>query len=115
MKKRYTISYDWSFDLVVDIDHDVMTDANLHEINNFWNNADYRLRKADGDISKAVLTMLGLTAFTMSVEYWDADDRLRRGDVEGWPQMDGKYGITLVSLDTFELDEDDLSIKEATL
>ena len=39
--KKYTVDYDWKAELTVEIDHDVMTDEKLHEINNFWSNADY--------------------------------------------------------------------------
>lgn len=110
MKKRYTITYDWTFDMVVEIDHDVMTDEKLHEINNFWSNNLTRLQRADGDVTKAVLAMLGLTAFSMWVSE-NAEYTLKYQGVEGWPKLDGSEGILLVSLDTFEFDEDDITIK----
>jgi hypothetical protein len=45
--KKYTVDYDWKAELTAEIDHDVMTDEKLHEINNFWSNADYRLSARD--------------------------------------------------------------------
>jgi hypothetical protein len=111
MKKRYTLTYDWSFDMVVTIDHSILTDEKLHEINNFWSGAQERLRAARGNICKAVLTMLALHAFRMTITDLDPEGRLRRGEEEGWPPLDGSYGIQLLSLDYFELDEDELTIK----
>lgn len=111
MKKRYTISYDWTFDLVVTIDHDVLTDEKLHEINNFWSGAKQRLGRAGGDICKAVLTMLALQAFRMTVTDLGPEGRLLRGEEEGWPPLDGSHGIQLISLDYFEFDEDEITIK----
>lgn len=55
--KKYTVDYDWKAELTVEIDHDVMTDEKLHEINNFWSNADYRLER-QGSVLNAVLVML---------------------------------------------------------
>ena len=111
MKKRYTIQYDWMFDVVVTIDHDVMTDEKLHEINNFWSGAEERLRRSKGNVTDAVLRMLALRAFHMTITDLDAIGRLRRGEEEGWPPLDGSEGILLVSLDDFEFDEDEISIK----
>lgn len=111
MKKRYTVAYGWSFDMVVDIDHSICTEDKLNEINSFWSSADWRLEQAKGDITKAVLKMLALTAFRMTISEFDPVGVLRRGEEEGWPKLDGSYGITLVSLDDFELDEDEITIK----
>jgi hypothetical protein len=111
MKRRYTISYDWTFDAVVDIDHDVCTDALLHEINNFWSGAEERLDRADDDVCKAVLTMLGLQLFRDTITDLAPERMWRTNAPEGWPKLDGSHGITLVSLDYFELDEDEITIK----
>lgn len=111
MKKRYTIRYAWTYDMVVEIDLDVMTEAKLHEINNFWSEAEYRLRAARGDILQAVLKMLGLRAFYTTLTELDAEGMWRTNPPEGWPLLDGSAGILLVSLDEFELDEDEITIK----
>jgi hypothetical protein len=112
--KRYTLSYASSFDLVVEINHDIMTTEKLHEINNFWSGAKDRLAKAKGDILKAVLTGLAMTAFRMTITEWNAINEFKVKGVEGWPLLDGSEGMTLVSLDDFVLDEDEVTIKEAT-
>lgn len=110
--KRYTVSYSWTYDMVVDIDDSLCTDALLHEINNFWSDAEWRLSRARGDVLKAVLRMLALTAFRMTITDLDPEDELKVRGIEGWPKLDGSAGITLVSLDYFELDDDEISIKE---
>lgn len=116
--KRYKITYDWTFDMVVEIDHDVMTDAKLHEINNFWSEAEYRFERADDDIVKAVLLMLAAKAFAMTFEHWDVprafDWKAGRGQ-EGWPAMDGSDGIKIISIDDFEIDVDNLIIEEVAV
>jgi hypothetical protein len=112
MKKRYLVQYDWTYDMNVTIDHSIMTDEKLHEMNNFWSGAEDRLREAGGDITKAVLKMLALRAFIMTVTELDPEGMFRRGEVEGWYPMDGSEGIWLTHLDQFELDEDEITVKE---
>lgn len=115
MKKRYTITYDWSTAMIVTIDHSIMTDEKLHEINNFWSGASDRLYEAKGDICKAVLTMLALRAFIMTITDLDPEGRLRRGEEEGWPPLDGSEGMQLLSLEYFELNPDDIDIREESV
>jgi hypothetical protein len=115
MKKRYTLTYDWSFDAVVTIDHDVCTDERLHEINNFWGDAAYRLQRAGGDITRAVLKMLALQLFHTTITELGPEEMWRTDAPEGWPNLDGSYGITLESLDYFELDGSEISIKSEEL
>lgn len=115
--KRYKISYDWSFDMVVEIDHDIMTDEKLHEINNFWSDAEERYERADDNIIKAVLMMLAAKAFGMTFSHWDVagafDWKKGRGE-EGWPSMDGSDGIKIVYIDDIEFDTENFSFKEIT-
>ena len=110
--QRYTVSYSWTYDMVVDIDRSICTDELLHQINNFWSDAEWRLSRARGDVLKAVLRMLALTAFRMTITDLAPEHVLKVEGIEGWPKLDGSYGITLVSLDYFELDDDEISIKE---
>jgi hypothetical protein len=112
MKKRYTLSYDWSYDVVVEIDDEKCTDALLHEINNFWSDADWRLSEADGDVRQAVLKMLATSVLRATVSEWNALDEFKVKGVEGWPLLDGSCGILLVSADDFEFDAEEISIKE---
>lgn len=117
MKKIYTVSYDWSFDMVVEIDHEVCKDELLHEINDFWSDAEYRLSDADGNILHAVLKLMAQMAFRLSISDWrDTVSLLKESETcpEGWPVLDGSAGITLVSIDGFEFETDEFTIKEQT-
>lgn len=101
--RAYSAKFDYGldeFEIVVEIDHNIMTDEMLHMINNFWSDSQGRLSDADGDITKAVVSYL------CSVVYWLAC-KSELGNVvsmfkegrytEGWPEMDGSAGIKLVS------------------
>ena len=55
--KKYIIDYDWKASIEIEIDHDVMTEEKLHQINNFWSDSEYRLNK-HGSVLNAVLIML---------------------------------------------------------
>lgn len=112
MKKRYTLSYGWTHDIVVEIDDEKCTDALLHEINNFWSDAEWRLSEADNNVLHAVLKMLALAVFRATITEWNALDEFKVKGVEGWPLLDGSAGITLISADDFEFDEDEITIKE---
>ena len=39
--KKYIIDYDWKASIEIEIDHDVMTEEKLHQINNFWSDSEY--------------------------------------------------------------------------
>lgn len=112
MKKRYKLTYAEMFDVVVDIDDEKCTDELLHQINNFWSNAKYRLLAAQGDIRKAVLQMLCVTVMQLSITEWNALNHMVEGKEEGWPALDGSSGITLVSVDDYEFTDDEVEICE---
>ena len=111
--KRYVLTYDFmGNEVVVDIDHSICTDELLHQINNFWSEADYRLSQADDNVLHAVLKMLCCRVLRSSVADWNAMDEFKVKGVEGWPLLDGSAGITLVNVDDWEFDEEEVSIKE---
>jgi hypothetical protein len=117
VKKRYKISYDGNFDMIVEIDHDACKDALLHEINNFWSDSEHRLTRADGNIVNAVLTLMAQMAFRLNVSDWRNTVSLLKDPQtcpEGWPVLDGSSGITLVSIDDFEFEADEFTIEEKT-
>ena len=114
--RRYVLEWDWKWEVVVDVDREIATDELLHSINSFWIDDDWRLDQADGDVLKAVLTMLCTKVLRMSVEHLDVKSVFQKpnGETEGWPPLDGSYGITLVRYDELDLDRDDVRIKEGT-
>ncbi|EFJ3663118.1 TPA: DUF2528 family protein [Escherichia coli] len=93
--KKYIIDYDWKASIEIEIDHDVMTEEKLHQINNFWSDSEYRLNK-HGSVLNAVLIMLAQHALLIAI----SSDLNAYGVVcefdwndgngqEGWPPMDG--------------------------
>lgn len=109
--KRYKLEYSSAFKVVVDIDDEKCNEAFLHQINGFWGGDDDRLFDADDDVLTAVLRMLVVMAAQESIEYWlSVETQLRTKPLEGWPPLDGSYGITLISASRFEFDDSEISI-----
>ncbi|EMR7184339.1 TPA: DUF2528 family protein [Escherichia coli] len=118
--KKYIIDYDWKASIEIEIDHDVMTEEKLHQINNFWSDSEYRLNK-HGSVLNAVLIMLAQHALLIAI----SSDLNAYGVVcefdwndgngqEGWPSMDGSEGIRITDIDTSGIiDPDDMTIKAA--
>lgn len=110
MKKRYQLTYADGYDMVVEIDHSILTEEKLHVLNNFWGGAATRLLR--DTVLDAVLKMLCAQFMGESVEYLNAKQRFNEGKVEGWPPLDGSYGIKLVSYDNFEFEMDNVDVSE---
>lgn len=109
--KRYELNYANAYALV-DIDDEKCTEKLLHELNDFWWDAGEVLDHAGGNITKAVLTRLCTKLMIMSVHHFDAMERMLTGREDGWPPLDGSYGITLVQMDDFEFELDEVTVLE---
>ena len=117
MIKKYKVDYDFKAEVVIEIDNEIMTEAKLAEINDFWSDSDWRV-KSCGSVLNAVLKMLTQVVLRNQVEYgyntfgivslFDFD--ACNGGIEGWPKMDGSHGIKLVSVDDMDFNCDDMSI-----
>lgn len=106
--KRYKIEWLDVAEAVFDIDHDIMTDEKLHEINNFFTNPKWR-EKAKGSLVNGVLCMLGALVIREQFEHdYFIEDLIKQFDwdagrgMEGWPPMDGSHGITIVDVTDIE-------------
>jgi len=119
-KKHYCIDYDLKAELVVEIDHDVMTAQGLREINDFWVDSKHRLEMARGDLLRAVLTLLGQVVMRIQAHdpmttegvIEEFNSAKPGGGIEGWPRMDGSMGIRIVDVDCFDFDAGDFMINE---
>ena len=109
--KEYTLDYDNKAEVVVEVDHDILKDELLHEINNFWSDADERLSVCDGNILKAVLRLLATAALREEIINWSAVTSFQKGVIEGWPRLDGCCGIKLIKVEELILDDSDINIK----
>ena len=119
--KKYIIDYDWKASIEIEIDHDVMTEEKLHQINNFWSDSEYRLNK-HGSVLNAVLIMLAqhalliaissdLNAYGVVCEFdWNDDEMVRKDGLQ-WMVAEG---IRITDIDTSGIfDSDDMTIKAA--
>lgn len=115
--KTYTVTSQENdlAEIVVKIDEQRFgTTEMLHEINNFFGSAEYRLSEAGGDIAKAVVTMLASRVWHRDFDTWSVLDHFRTGQEEGWPPLDDSYGIELVSYEPYAIsDEVWVEVKEA--
>ncbi len=94
------------YSIVFAVDHNLVMEKikDWHLLNDFWGGAGGRLFMADGDIVNAVLGYLAQVCFGVQV----SDGLNTYGvmtffdDAEGWPKMDGSFGILIKSMDLFE-------------
>lgn len=116
--KTYEIDYDLKASVTIEINHDIVSEADLHELNNFWTNANWRVKR-DGGVLNAVLKMLAREI--MYIQFtagYTIDGLIKQFDwdsgngQEGWPPMDGSHGIKIIDTEDLELDTDDMSIKK---
>lgn len=122
--KQYKIDYNGEeAEICVEIDHDKVTEEMLHEINNFWSQAEYRLAEADGNILQAVLVQLGQVILWKQLESdlnisglinaFDWDNRFSYDSaLEGWPKMDGSTGFKLIRILAYEFSQYDFNVAE---
>jgi hypothetical protein len=107
--KKYRVSYDNKFDMFVEIDHAIMTDEKLHEINNFWGDASYRFAQSNRNITETVLKMLASKAFAEAVNSWEPVKAIE--EAEGWPpKLDGSFGIKIISIDDVGFNSEDIFV-----
>lgn len=106
--KRYKIEWDNIAEVIIDINHDIMTDEELQEINSFWSSSKYR-EESKGGLVNGVLCMLGAEIFREQFERdYFIEDLIKQFDWdagkgrEGWPPMDGSHGITIVDVSEIE-------------
>ena len=114
--KKYTIREWNNNEAVFVVDHDKATDKLFHEVNNFFCDAKSRLDDEDGNVTVAVLKMIAKYCFTEQVSnplnnygimsHFGTDERPEKY-VEGFPRLDGSFGILLLRVDVPEIEIDD--------
>lgn len=106
--KRYHLGGE-NFEISVEIDHAILTEDKLLEINRFWTGAEERIAESDS-VLNAVLKMLfnhvqfmaaesnfGVSVASLIRDFaWKDRQGNRKNGQEGWPDMDGSYGIRIV-------------------
>lgn len=115
--KRYEIDYDWKASVTVEIDHDIVTEAELHNLNNFWSNAEWRIKQHGGVLNAVLKALAWRVIYIQFTEGYTIEGLIEQFDwnsrngQEGWPPMDGSHGIKIIDTEDLEIDYDDMSIK----
>lgn len=110
--KRYRIAdFEGTFEAIVEIDDEKISESDLHLINNFWGGAEARVLEARGDITIAVLKLLWNALWWSQARYgnYNVDGVIARfasNDIEGWPPIDGRFGIKLIAVGEVEPPDD---------
>ncbi|MFP9470297.1 DUF2528 family protein [Pectobacterium brasiliense] len=114
-RKIYGINWFGTLDLIIAINHDIVTDELLNQINSFWLDGAERLEDEDGDVLAAVLKMLGRRCWTLMIQHgYDVNQLIchfNDGE-EGWPKMNGSSGFQIIDCDELEFDTVDISVSE---
>lgn len=113
MKAIYTIDYNYTHDMKFEVDHSIATEDFFHELNDFWSESEDRVDE-DGSAFSGVMKLLAAVIFQLTVEYPNKNTngikQLFKYGKEGWPQLDGSWGIELLETDSFEFDSSEFTI-----
>jgi hypothetical protein len=112
VKKRYKLEYSGAFPMIVEVDDEKFTEQHLKDWNEFWSNHEVRSAHKSGSALVPMLEMAYLLALQNSVTYWNARERLIKGEDEGHQPFDGSCGITLISMEDWEFDDSEVSCSE---
>jgi Protein of unknown function (DUF2528) len=123
-KKTFIVKAPWYEDaqVTLQVDLDILTPALATEINQFWSDHDWRLRKEDGDVVRTVIRMFGRKAIAYlmgiggaEVSNMGGDDIWTRSVLmdsgEGWPECE-HLGILIVEASVPMCDYDDMELEE---
>lgn len=77
----------------------------------FWSEGRRRLEKAGGDVTIAFLRQLGEELVPLSMDLGVEGIRAHFRDLDGWGDLDGRCGVTLVSVDVWGFDPDDIVVE----
>lgn len=103
----------WDGAVEIDTGNVAATEA-MKETVEFWSDWQYRLNENGGDYVRTFLKMLGQKLVLMQLGFgYNLSGIIKEmAKEEGWPPLDGTYGITLVRCDDAEISEDDIFISE---
>lgn len=108
MIKTYKFQYDYWCNIIFEVDTDKYTEelalATLEFFYWSWNN--------QNDPIIEVLKKISIQCLSLSLDEYNTYGIKEEFDnKEGFPKLDGSDGLTLVRIDDFELNEDNLSLK----
>jgi hypothetical protein len=108
MIKKYKFQYDCIYDIIFKVDLEIYTKelalATLEFFTWHWDK--------DSDPITEALKKIALVCLQFSADGWNEIGIIDQFiDLEGYPRLDGSYGVTLVRIDNFEYDENNLSLE----
>lgn len=126
--KRFQVKDDWKdYEVVLEVDMDILTEEKAALINNFWTSAEDRLDECDGNVRATVVRLFGQNAICTFLQDggvctstdWVLSriSKELRGE-EGWggegdtPGTFGWCGIRVVSADVVLPSFDEMELKE---
>lgn len=117
--KRYRLECDVmqpEFEIVIELDHRVVTATSLRERYEFWHRPSVRTGQPDDGTSylHPLLRQLGVVILGLATEGYNREGIVARfaDGIEGWPEMDGSAGWSIVRVDPFEIDPLDFTVTE---
>lgn len=126
--KRFLVKHNWKdYQVILEVDMDILTEETATLINAFWTGAEDRLDECGNDVRTTVIRMFGQNAICAILEnggLFSRDDCLVRGlsmelrGEEGWggegltPGAFGVCGIRVVYADVEMPRFDDLELSE---
>ncbi|MDO5940605.1 DUF2528 family protein [Burkholderia cepacia] len=108
--KQYVLTHDFSYEIVVDVDHDILTEAKLVELEMFWGDGEARIAQF-GPLN-AFLRRFAARFFAESVSSLAPKALFNAGRIEGFPAVDGSAGLLVRSYDEFEFTAEDVDVLE---
>ncbi|MCW3642509.1 DUF2528 family protein [Burkholderia cenocepacia] len=108
--KKYVLTHDFSYEIVVDVDHDILTEEKLCDLVRFWSEGDADIER-NGPL-QAFLKLFAARFFAATVEEISPKDAFNAGRIEGFPPVDGSSGLRVVEYDEFSFEADDIDVLE---
>ncbi|KVN76007.1 single-stranded DNA-binding protein [Burkholderia ubonensis] len=108
--RQYVLTHDFSYEIVVEIAHDVLTDERLCELVRFWGDGESRIEQ-HGALT-AFLKLFAARFMTESVISTSPQDAFNEGRIDGFPAVDGSSGLRVVDYDEFSFKADDIDVLE---
>lgn len=108
--KRYVLTHDFSYEIVVDVDHNILTNEKLCQLVRFWSECDTEIEQQDR--LWAFLKRFAARFFTAIVEENSPIDVFNAGCIEGFPAVDGSSGLRVVDYTQLTFDADDIDVLE---
>lgn len=114
MMKKVKLQYEW-WEAVLEINYNENTLQWMKDQVLFWIGGQDAIDEQDGDVEKAYLKMLGVKLLELSSEYNLYGVEKEFEDMEGWAQLDSTFGVIIRGIDSWKVDESEISVVEIGL